>query len=401
MNFQFGIDQLLADPQRLARLKNASVGLIAHPASVTSTLQPSTDALIKAGVNLIRLYGPQHGMRGEKQDNMIESANYTDPKHQIPVCSLYGAYRRPTADMLAGIDIILFDLQDIGCRIYTYITTLRYFMEACGEAGIEIWVLDRPNPAGRTIDGLLLQPGEESFVGADRLPCAHGLTTGELALWFNNRIPHKADLTVITMQAYGISESPGYGWPEPSQPWVNPSPNASSLNMARCFPGTVLIEGTELSEGRGTTTPLELIGAPDFPTTDILALLADRAPELCQGIILRPCYFEPAFHKHNASVCSGLQIHTQLPSYLPENFHPYTLVATLLKLLRELLPEYPLWRYHEYEYELDRTPIDVINGGPWLIEWVDNPDRDLSEILEMLLTVRQGWSKDRQPFLLY
>jgi uncharacterized protein YbbC (DUF1343 family) len=401
MNFQFGIDQLLKDTQRLTRLKKASVGLVAHPASVTSALQPSADVLIEAGVNLIRLYGPQHGMRGEKQDNMIESADYTDPIHQIPVSSLYGEHRRPTTDMLAGIDIILFDLQDIGCRIYTYITTLRYFLEACGEAHIEIWVLDRPNPAGRPIDGLLLHPGQESFVGADNLPCRHGLTTGELALWFNSRIPHKADLSVITMQAYDISESPGYGWPAHSQPWVNPSPNASSLNMARCFPGTVLIEGTQLSEGRGTTTPLELIGAPGFPSTDILELLSIKAPDLTHGIILRSCHFEPAFHKHSASICAGLQLHTELPSYSPDDFYPYTLVATLLKLLRELLPEYPLWRLHDYEYELDRTPIDVINGGPWLREWVDDPVRDLPELFEALATVRHSWNRERASYLLY
>ena len=401
MSFGFGLDQLLADERRLAQLRTLSVGLVAHPASVTSTLQPSADALLAAGVNLVRLFGPQHGMRGDKQDNMIESEDYVDPLHEIPVLSLYGQYRRPTPEMLSGLDVILFDLQDIGCRIYTYITTLRYFMEACAQDSREMWILDRPNPAGRPIDGLLLESGQESFVGVDSLPCRHGLTTGELAQWFNTRLVTPADITVITMADYVTSEHPGYGWPSHLQPWINPSPNASSLNMARCFPGTVLIEGTNLSEGRGTTTPLELIGAPDFPTADILLLLAEKAPQLSQGTILRPCNFEPAFQKHSSMICSGIQFHTQLPSYRHQAFQPYALVATLLKLLRNLCPDYELWRYHDYEYETDRIPIDVINGGPWLRHWIDDPDRDLPELYQAIEMARQSWASTRQDYLLY
>lgn len=396
--FLFGIDHLLTDESRLSQLKKARVGLVAHPASVTSDNQHSIDALMEAGCNVVRAFGPQHGMRGEKQDNMIESEDYLDQRHQLPVISLYGEHRYPTDEMLADLDIVLFDLQDVGCRIYTYITTLYYFIEACGRLDKPLWILDRPNPAGRPIDGLYLEDGEQSFVGCAPIPTRHGLTTGELGQWFADET---CDISVISMSGYDPDAPRGYGWPIDQRPWINPSPNAASVNMARCFPGTVLLEGTTLSEGRGTTVPLEVIGAPDMPALDLLEELRARSPHWCEQVFIRECYFSPTFHKHQGELCNGLQIHTDYPDYRHHDFRPYRLIAGLLKALRHLRPDYDLWRYHPYEYELGRTPIDVINGGSGLREWVDDPDRDYAEMDRLLTAAAEDWDDTRRPFLIY
>ena len=398
---RFGIDVLLADAERLGRLRNASTALVANPASVTSDLQHSVDALMRSGVELKKAFGPQHGMRGDKQDNMIESDDYVDPLHGIPVISLYGEHRRPTAEMLADVDVVLFDLQDVGCRIYTYISTLKYFLEACAATGKALWVLDRPNPAGRPVDGLRLESGHESFVGCDLLPTRHGLTVGELALWMIDHNDYDVDFELVPMQGYEPESGPGFGWPLTQRPWVNPSPNASSLNMARCFAGTVLLEGTQLSEGRGTTIPLEVIGAPDWGGREVLANLAAQQPDWLEGVFIRPCYFEPTFHKHMGQLCDGLQIHTDFSGYVHDRFRPYRLVAGLLKSLRQLQPAYPLWRHHAYEYELDRVPIDVINGGLFLRRWVDDESAGFDDLARRLDIELAEWLEERAPFLRY
>ena len=270
MSFRLGLEALVDDPDALQTLKKSSVGLVAHPASVSSRCEHSIDLLIKKGANITRAFGPQHGMRGDKQDNMIESDDYHDQVHGIDVFSLYGRLRFPSEEMLHGLDIILFDLQDIGCRIYTYITTLFYFIQACEKQGLELWILDRPNPAGRPIDGTFLSEGNESFVGCAPLPTRHGLTVGELSLWFVKWLKSDVAIKVLKMVDYSPEQKPGLGWPTMSMPWVNPSPNAASVNMARCFSGTVLLEGTTLSEGRGTSRPLEVLGAPDLPVLDMI-----------------------------------------------------------------------------------------------------------------------------------
>ncbi len=401
MAFQFGIDHLLNQPALVKRLKSARVGLIAHPASITSDNKHTLDALIEAGCNITKAFGPQHGMRGDKQDNMVESPDYLDPFHGIPVISLYGEHRKPTTEMLANLDIVLFDLQDIGCRIYTYITTLFYFCESCAESGIELWVLDRPNPAGRPVDGTFLEAGAESFVGCARIPTRHGLTVGELALYFNSLLAGKLDQQIISMKDYHCDAGPGYGWPVHERPWINPSPNASSLNMARCFPGTVLLEGTNLSEGRGTTIPLEVVGAPELPVHEILEALRRDFTESVMGALLRPNYFSPTFHKHSGKLCKGLQIHTEYPKYQHNVFKPYRLIAGFLKALRRLVPDYDMWRHHEYEYELDRIPIDVINGGPWLRVWVDDNNQGYADLDRALEKTMSEWQKIRAPYLIY
>jgi len=235
-----GLDRLLADSSLWRRLEGKRVALLAHPASVTATLDHALDVLAPR-VNLTSAFGPQHGIRGDKQDNMVESPDFTDPVHGIPVFSLYGEVRRPTAAMMDTFDILLFDLQDVGCRIYTFITTLRYVLEEAARHKKEVWILDRPNPAGREIEGLRLREGWESFVGAGPLPMRHGLTLGELARWFVATLKLDVALHVVSMEGWKG------GWP-PDRAWVNPSPNAASLNMARCYAGTVMLEGTVLSE---------------------------------------------------------------------------------------------------------------------------------------------------------
>ena len=364
---------------------------------------------MSAGCNIVRAFGPQHGMRGDKQDNMIESEDYLDPRHQLPVISLYGEHRRPTDDMLRDLDVVLFDLQDVGCRIYTYITTLFYFVESCQESGVELWVLDRPNPAGRPIDGLYLEPGQESFVGCAPLPVRHGLTVGELALFFRDGgdnpgvTDQPSGLSIIQMTGYDPDAAPGFGWPMMERPWINPSPNAGSLNMARCFPGTVLLEGTTLSEGRGTTMPLEVIGAPGLDITGLLDRLTHDSEIMAwaDGVMLRPCFFSPAFHKHQGALCAGIQFHTDYPGYDHQGFKPCRLMAGLLKLIRTADQDYPLWRHHDYEYEFERIPIDVINGGPALREWVDDPAADFDYLDRLLAAAATRWADERAPFLLY
>jgi len=400
MTFQFGLERLLRDSSRLAALKKCQVGLVAHPASVTQDLRHTLDALIDKGIRPKCVFGPQHGVRGDKQDNMIESDDYLDPTHGMPVYSLYGHHRRPTIEMLAGLDVILFDLQDLGCRIYTYITTLQYFLAAAAATDLEIWVLDRPNPAGRGVDGFRLEAGQESFVGAAALPCRYGLTIGELALWMNAQLPQPANLTVIDMANYSPNAHPTFGWPS-ALSWVNPSPNASSLNMARSFSGTVLLEGTTLSEGRGTTFPLEVIGSPDFPAQHIKAELESSLSNALAGAILRPCYFEPTFHKHQGTLCHGLQIHTDQPAFNADNFRPFLVIAYALKLLKLAQPAAELWRHHEYEYEIDRLPIDIINGGSQLRHWVDDDTLHLNDLISLLDETRALWLPEIAPFYRY
>ena len=239
--------------------------MLAHPASVTADLTHSLDALAACGdIKLTAAFGPQHGLRGDKQDNMVESPDFNDPVHGIPVFSLYGEVRRPTDAMMDTFDVVLVDLQDLGCRIYTFITTLRYMLEAAAKHGKAVWVLDRPNPVGRPVEGLTLRAGWESFVGAGPLPMRHGLTLGELGSWFVETLKLDVDYRVIEMEGWQPDAAPGFGWPLGERAWINPSPNAPNLWMARAYAGTVMLEGTTLSEGRGTTRPLELFGAPDI-----------------------------------------------------------------------------------------------------------------------------------------
>ncbi|MFP5350097.1 MAG: exo-beta-N-acetylmuramidase NamZ domain-containing protein [Gammaproteobacteria bacterium] len=399
---KFGIDRLLEEPRLRQPLAGKRVALLAHPASVTRDLSHSLDALATLPeIKLTAAFGPQHGLRGDKQDNMIESPDYTDPVHRIPVFSLYGKVRRPTPAMLDTFDVLLVDLQDLGCRIYTFITTLRYMLEAAAQHRKTVWVLDRPNPVGRPIEGLTLRPGWESFVGAGALPMRHGLTLGELAKWFVKTLRLDVECEVVTMEGWRPSSAPGYGWPLGERAWVNPSPNAPNLWMARCYPGTVMLEGTTLSEGRGTTRPLELFGAPDIEPRRLIATMQTLAPWWMQGCRLRDCWFEPTFHKHADKLCAGVQIHVEDPSYDHVAFRPWRLQALAFKALRKLRPDYPLWRNFPYEYERDRLAIDVINGSELLREWVDDNTANPADLDALTQPDEHAWRTEREAVLLY
>jgi len=398
---KFGIDRLLADPALRAPLEGKRVALLAHPASVTEDLTHSLDALAACGLDLTAAFGPQHGLRGDKQDNMVESPDFTDPVHGIPVFSLYGDVRRPTGQAMGTFDTILVDLQDLGCRIYTFITTLRYVLEAAAAHGKSVWVLDRPNPAGRPVEGLTLRPGWESFVGAGELPMRHGLTLGELGAWFVDTLDLDVDYRVIEMHGWQPDAAPGYGWPLGERVWINPSPNAPNINMARAYPGTVMLEGTTLSEGRGTTRPLELFGAPDLYPRVVIAEMQALAPEWLQGCALREVSFEPCFHKHEGKLCHGVHIHAEGAFYDHAGFKPWRLQALAFKAIRRLHPDYDLWRDFPYEYELDKLAIDVINGGPGLREWVDDGEAAPGDLDALAGADERAWAEARRPYLRY
>ena len=399
---KFGLDRLLEEPALRRPLVGQRVALLAHPASVGADLTHALDALAALPeLKLSAAFGPQHGLRGDKQDNMVESPDFLDPRHGIPVFSLYGAVRRPTPAMMNSFDVLLVDLQDLGCRIYTFITTLRYLLEAAAEHGKAVCILDRPNPAGRPVEGLLLRSGWESFVGAGALPMRHGLTIGELARWFIASLGLDVDCTVIPMCGWSPEAAPGYGWPSGERSWINPSPNAPGVAMARCYAGTVMLEGTTLSEGRGTTRPLELFGAPDLDARALIDEMQRLAPHWLAGCRLREMCFEPTFHKHAGMLCHGVQIHVDDANYRHRAFRPWRLQSLAFKALRRLQPDYPLWRDFAYEYENQRLAIDLINGGPLLREWVDDPAASPADLDALARADEAVWENTQKNFLLY
>ncbi len=396
-----GIDRLIADPELRRPLAGRRVALLAHPASVTADLTHSLDALSALpDITLSAAFGPQHGLRGDKQDNMMESPDFADPALGIQVFSLYGEVRRPTDAMMDSFDVILIDLQDVGCRIYTFITTLLYMLEAAARHGKAVWVLDRPNPIGRPVEGLSLRPGWESFVGAGPMPMRHGLTLGELGRWFIAHYDLDLDYRVIAMEGWGPDAAPGFGWPT-ERLWISPSPSAPNINMARAYPGTVMLEGATLSEGRGTTRPLELFGAPDIDARASISEMRSLAPHWLEGCALRDCWFEPTFHKHVGKLCNGVHIHAESAAYDHAAFRPWRLQALGFKAIRRLYPDYDLWRDFPYEYEFGKLPIDVINGSPLLREWVDDPATGPSDLDALAIPDEKAWEEERRLFLLY
>jgi len=396
---KMGLEVLLSDAKLVKELKRKRVALVCHPASVDEKLQHSFDILHKK-IGLSAAFGPQHGVKGEKQDNMIESDDFLHPEYKIPIFSLYGKVRTPTPEMMATFDVLLFDLQDLGCRIYTFITTLLYVMEECAKLGKQVIILDRPNPAGREIEGFSLRKGWESFVGAAEFPMRHGLTPGEMALFYKAHFKLNLDLKIIKMKGYAPEKKPGFGWPM-DRVWVNPSPNAQTLNMARAYCGTVMIEGTTLSEGRGTTRALEQVGASDINFATVLELMRKKAPQWLKGVILRECFFEPTFHKHEKKLCHGFHIHADIADYKPELFKPYRLIALMLKCVRELYPKYNIYRDFAYEYTEGKLAFDVINGGPELREWIENSKAKPADLEKALRKDEKAWEKTRKPYLLY
>jgi uncharacterized protein YbbC (DUF1343 family) len=399
---KFGIDRLIQQSALRRSLAGCRVALLAHPASVADDLTHSLDALAHLpDIRLTAAFGPQHGLRGDKQDNMMESPDFNDPELGIPVFSLYGEVRGPTQAMIDSFDVLLVDLQDLGCRIYTFITTLRYVLEAAAQFNKRVVILDRPNPAGRPVEGLTLRPGWESFVGAGPLPMRHGLTMGELAQWFVRTLNLDVECEVVTMEGWAPESGPGYGWPLYERTWVNPSPNAPNLWMARCYAGTVMLEGTTLSEGRGTTRPLELFGAPDLEPRKLLGEMQQLAPRWLLGCRLRECWFEPTFHKHAGKLCAGVQIHVEDGAYDHGTFRPWRLMALAFKALRRQQPDYGLWRDFPYEYEVDRLAIDLINGGELLRQWVDDPEATPADLEALAVADEAAWIAEQEAVMLY
>ena len=397
-----GLDRLLTEPALCLPLRGKRVALLAHPASVTADLTHALDALAALpDIRLCAAFGPQHGLRGDKQDNMMESPDFNDPVLGIPVFSLYGQVRRPTPAMMDSFDVLLVDLQDLGCRIYTFITSLLYVLEEAARHKKTVIVLDRPNPAGRPVEGTILQAGWESFVGAGPMPMRHGLTLGEMGRWFVGHFKLDVDYQVIAMEGWNPEAAPGYGWTLGEREWINPSPNAANLSMARCYAGTVMLEGTTLSEGRGTTRPLELFGAPDLEPRRLIAEMRHLAPTWLQGCRLRECWFEPTFHKHAGQLCAGVQIHVEEAGYDHAAFRPWRLQALAFKALRKLRPDYPLWRDFPYEYEHERLAIDLINGGESLRKWVDDPAALPGDLGALARAGEAAWSEEREAVLIY
>ncbi len=396
---KLGLEVLLEDKAALQHLKESRVGLVAHPASVLPDLNHTVDILKQKGVKLTCLFGPQHGIRGEKQDNMIESDDFTDPKLGIPAFSLYGKVRRPTAEMLEHFDILVFDLQDVGCRIYTFLTTLFYLIEDLAGTGKAIWVLDRPNPAGRPVEGNILLKDFHSFVGGGAVPMRHGMTLGEAALWFVRSGGFDTEVKVFSMQDYRLDKVHQWGWPD-SLPWVNPSPNLPTLSGCRVYPGSVLIEGTHLSEGRGTTRPLEVIGAPMLDPEQLIAGVQNQFGEWTKGALLRPCYFEPTFHKFKGELCAGVQIHTDNCCYEEEDFQPYRLICAFFNVIHQLYPDFTIFKNPPYEYEEKLLPIEILSGSSFLKNWVDNAG-SAKDLDSYLMQDEMRWKEERREFLLY
>ncbi len=337
-------------------LAGQRVGLLVHPASVDRRLRHATDLLLAAQqVDLRCLFGPQHGLRGETQDNMVEWQGFRDPATGLPAYSLYGDVRRPTAEMLADIDTLVVDLQDVGARYYTFIWTLLLCLEACARYGKRVVVLDRPNPLGGVQrEGTILQPEYASFVGLAPIPMRHGLTIGELARHFQTSLPQTADveLEVVWMDGWRRAML----FTDTGLPWIMPSPNLPTTDSALVYPGACLLEGTELSEGRGTTRPFEIFGAPPIDPQRLVARL--RQWEL-PGCRWRPLHFEPTFQKHAGRLCGGAQLHVTDR----ETFRPVLATTAILCAVRDLWPDALCWTEPPYEYETQKLPIDILAGG--------------------------------------
>ena len=384
-----GLDRLVAGDAG-GHLKAPAAGLVMHPASVTAGLAPAVDALLDRGFHLRALFGPQHGARGEKQDNMIESEHNADPRTGLPVHSLYSEVRKPTPEMLQGLEVLLFDLQDVGVRVYTFVWTMALAMEACAEAGVRFVVLDRPNPVGGLVtEGAVLRPGFESFVGLHPIPLRHGLTAGELARWLNDVRGIGCDLEVIPMDGWRREMF----WEDTGLPYVLPSPNLPTPDSCVVYPGMGLVEGTNLSEGRGTTKPFEFVGAP---YVDPHALVEAIDPEDRAGATLRPCFFEPTFQKHKGVLCGGVQIHVHDRA----GFRSVRTAVALFRALRDQAPKEFAWRSPPYEYEERLMPIDILWGHDGLREGLE-AGVSATEIVEGGDAEREAFRKEAESALLY
>jgi uncharacterized protein YbbC (DUF1343 family) len=389
MRTVLGLEKFLAE--RAGSLDGARVGLICNQSSVNHQLRHAADLLHEEGsVQLTALFGPQHGIRGDVQDNMVETAHSVDRVTGIPIYSLYSETREPTDEMLAEVDVLVFDMQDVGCRIYTFIYTLANCMRAAARLGKRVIVCDRPNPInGTSVEGNVLEPEFASFVGQFPLPTRHGMTVGELALMFKERFGIDCELEVLKMEGWSRAD-----WlDETDAPWVIPSPNMPTLDSATVFPGTVHVEGTQLSEGRGTTRPFELVGAP-YIEAEVYARELNRLG--FEGVYFRACGFQPTFQKHAGQTCGGVQIHVTERS----RFTPVEVGVAVVKTAYDLYTENFRWKEPPYEYERFKNPFDVIAGTDKLRGSIERGE-SLESIFESWRENLEAFKREREPFLLY
>ena len=387
MPVRLGTDLLLASGD----LRGRRVGVVANPASIDGSFGHIVDRLASApDVTLAAVFGPQHGFRADLQDNMIESPHVQDARRRVPVYSLYSETREPTADMLAGVDVLVIDLQDVGARIYTFIYTMANCLRAAARHHVPVIVCDRPTPiGGDAVEGPVLEDGYQSFVGLFPIPMRHGMTIGELARLFNEHYGIGADLRVQPMEGWQRSMY----WDETGLPWVMPSPNMPTLDTAVVYPGAVLYEGTMLSEGRGTTRPFELLGAPWI---DAEPLAESMNRQALDGVRFRPVIFEPTFHKHARQACGGCQIHVTDR----RRFRPVQCAVALLRAFYDADPEQFAWRQPPYEYEHELMPIDILAGSSSLRSQIEGGIA-WEEIAAGWDAPTRAFDETRRRFLLY
>lgn len=403
-DFLFGLEVFEKDTKLLKNLRGKRVALLGHPASVNARFVSSAKIVEKLAkrynFTLTALFGPQHGFHGEKQDNMVESDDFTDNSTGLMTFSLYGSTRRLTPKMIDSFDVILIDLQDVGVRVYTFLTTLCYILEDLSNYKEKsLIVLDRPNPTGRAMDGLTLQKGWESFVGVDSIPMQHGLTFAEFAMWYRDVKKLAVNLSVVPMKGF-TPENISCSWPE-SRVWVQPSPNMPALYTVRPYAGTVILEGTTLSEARGTTRPLSMMGHPDVDWSYVINWLEENAPEAIKGCFLRKVFFQPTFHKHANTLTPGIEIITEGAFYDPSLFKPFLLIACILKAIKLKYPQLNLWTEPPYEYEYDKTPVDVITGGTIFREWVEAKNSSIEALSDKIEEDVFRWKKEVEKYYLY
>ncbi|MDH4161545.1 MAG: DUF1343 domain-containing protein [Nitrospirota bacterium] len=372
-------------------LKNSRVGLVAHPASVNSKLEHAVDVFRRSKkFKLAALFGPQHGILGQTQDNMVEWQGFRDPATGLPVYSLYGEVRKPTLEMLKHIDVLAIDMQDIGSKYYTFIWTLDLCMQACHEAGKAVVVLDRPNPiTGRFTEGPVLKPGFASFVGLRPITVRHGMTIAEIGHYLEDAFYPGMHYRVVPMEGWKRK----MWFDETILPWVLPSPNIPILDSAIVYPGMCLLEGTNLSEGRGTTRPFEIFGAPFIHPETLVNLLKEfKLP----GVVFRPMYFQPTFQKHCGRLCGGAQIHITDR----EKFLPFRTGVAILKAIHNTWPREFAWKQPPYEYEEINMPIDILAGTDRLRKDIE-AWKDVKEMEAWWKEEAREFEKIRKHYLLY
>jgi uncharacterized protein YbbC (DUF1343 family) len=384
-----GLEVLLEE--KISLLSGARVGLICNPTAVDHSLRHAADLFAAhPDIHLSALFGPQHGIRGETQDNMVEWETFRDARTGMMAYSLYGKVRQPTEAMLREVDVLVFDVQDVGTRVYTFVYTMALAMEAARAAAKRVVILDRPNPiGGLAVEGGLLEKGHESFVGMYPIPMRHGMTVGELARMFNHEFGIDCDLEVVPMRGYRRE----LWFDETDAPWVMPSPNMPTLDTATVYPGTVFVEGTMISEGRGTTRPFELVGAPYIDSCE----LAEHLNRIqLPGVYFRPHSFQPTFQKHAGKLCHGVQLHV----LDRKAFKPVITGIALIKTIHDLYPHDFLWKEPPYEYVYDRLPFDVIAGTSQLRAQIEN-GTSLEEIAASWQEGERAFIERRSPYLLY